>query len=318
MDEINEIWTEKYRPRNISEIVGQEHIKPKLAAFLRTKSLPHCLFAGSHGVGKTTAAIAIARELYGNQWHGNFLELNASDERGIDVIRIKVKDFARTVPFGVPFKIIYLDEADALTTDAQHALRRTMEKYSSTVRFIFSCNYSSKIIPPIQSRTAVFRFSGLKNEEILQSLKHICSCENIKVDDEAYDSIIYASEGDMRKAVNILQTCAVSEKEITKKSVFSATNMADPESVKKLLELSLAGNFLAAKTQLEDLLFMNGLSGEDIMKELHSQLFRLDIPDRKKITIVERMGEYEFRMTEGSNPRIQLLAFIANIALLRD
>ncbi|HDD05185.1 MAG TPA: replication factor C small subunit, partial [Candidatus Aenigmarchaeota archaeon] len=162
-----EIWTEKYRPKTLDEVVGQEKVVEKLKAFVRAKNLPHLLFAGPAGTGKTTCALAIARELYGEEWRDNLLELNASDERGIDTIRTKVKEFARTKPIGdFPFKIILLDEADALTRDAQQALRRTMENFSSTCRFILDCNFSSKIIEPIQSRCAIFRFKPLEKEAI--------------------------------------------------------------------------------------------------------------------------------------------------------
>src|SRR3989344_1198896 len=202
---IEEIWTEKYRPKRLKDVIGQENITKALASFVETKSLPHCLFSGPAGCGKTTTALCIAHELYGNNIKGNFLELNASDERGIDVIREKVKDFARQqTAFGSSFRIIYLDEADALTKDAQHALRRIMESYSHVCRFILACNYSGKIIHPIQSRTAVFRFSALKEDDMISALKEIAVKEKLKIEDEAYKAIISVAEGDLRKAINIL------------------------------------------------------------------------------------------------------------------
>jgi len=154
------MWTEKFRPDNFSDIKGQKDIVKRIKAFVEQKNMPHLLFAGPAGVGKTTLSLVVVKQLYKDMWRENFLELNASDERGIDVVRVKVKEFARTKSIGnVPFKIIYLDECDALTKEAQQALRRTMENYTQTCRFILSCNYSSKIIEPIQSRCAVFRFS---------------------------------------------------------------------------------------------------------------------------------------------------------------
>lgn len=316
-NEIQEIWTEKYRPKLLSEIVGQKHVIPRLEAFVRGKSLPHCMFTGPAGCGKTTTALCIAREFYENSWHSNFLELNASDERGIDTIRVKVKDFARTVPLSGMFKIIYLDEADSLTKDAQHALRRTMEKYSETARFILACNYSSRIIAPIQSRAAIFRFSQLSEEEITGFLEKIAENENLAVDKDAYKTIVYISEGDMRKAINILQTASILNKKITEDVIFSVTSRADPHAVKKMILTALEGDFRAARKELLSLMMEKGLAGEDIIKEIHSQVLELNVPDARKIQLIEKVGEYEFRLTEGSNARIQLEALLAQFALVK-
>lgn len=312
------IWTEKYRPQNLKDIAGQRNIVEKLSAFVEKKSLPHCLFAGPAGIGKTTAALALANEFFKNQWHSNFLELNSSDERGIDTIRIKVKDFARTVPMGSNFKIVYLDEADSLTKDAQHALRRTMETYANTCRFILACNYSGKIIPPIQSRCAVFRFSALKKDDIVASLKEIAEKEKLSVDEAAYDAIFATSEGDMRKAINILQMAAAAGTgtAITEKLVYEATNAADPSIVKKMLETAINGDFRSARAILHDLLYQRGLAGEDLIRELHRQIFSLDVDDHKKLELIERTGEYEFRITEGANPTIQIEALLAQASLI--
>ncbi|MBI2578926.1 MAG: replication factor C small subunit [Candidatus Aenigmarchaeota archaeon] len=313
---LEEIWTEKYRPRLLKDVVGQEEITKRLESFVKNRTLPHCLFAGPAGVGKTTCALAIAHELFGQNWRSNFLELNASDERGIDTVRVKIKDFARTMPLAGMFKIVYLDEADSLTKDAQHALRRTMENYSAACRFILACNYSSRIILPIQSRTAVFRFSPLRQEDIAGFLKGIASAEGLAVDEAAYRSMVYLSEGDMRRAVNILQTAATMDGSITEEVVYAVTNRADPKEVLTMLEKSLAGDFKASRNQLLKLLYERGLAGEDIIKEIYSQTFSLNIEDEKKLAIIEKIGEYEFRLTEGSNPQIQLEALLAQITLV--
>lgn len=313
---LEEIWTEKYRPKLLKDIAGQEEITKRLELFVKNRSLPHCLFAGPAGVGKTTTALAIAHELFGPGWKSNFLDLNASDERGIDIIRIKVKDFARTMPLSGLFKIVYLDEADALTKDAQHALRRTMENYAATCRFILSCNYSSRIILPIQSRTAVFRFSQLKEDDISGFLKKIASAEGLQVDESAYKSIVYLSEGDMRRAVNILQTAAVLGGKITEQTVYAVTNKADPKEVRMMIEDALRGQFMPARERLVSLLHGRGLAGEDLIKEIYSQTLLMDINDLTKLSMIEKIGECEFRLTEGSNPRIQLEAFLAQLALV--
>ncbi len=310
-------WTEKYRPKKLNEIVGQDAIVKRLETYVKLRNLPHLLFAGGAGVGKTTCALVLARELFGEDWHGNFLELNASDERGIDVVRNKIKDFARTMPFGEhSFKIIFLDESDALTPDAQNALRRTMERYTATCRFILSCNYSSKIIPPIQSRCALFRFKPLNSKDITKRLKYIAKKEGVSLDDGAIDANIYISEGDMRMAINILQAISSLGETVDPEKVYEIAGTARPSDIRDMINLALQGNFIEAKDKLENLLTDYGVSGIDVIKQIHKELFNLDIPDTTKIQILDKTGEFEFRLVEGSNERIQLEALLANLAFL--
>ena len=206
MEESNAIWIEKYRPRFLKDIIGQHEIIDRLRSYVAKREMPHLLFTGNAGTGKTTAAVALAREFFGDEWQMNFRELNASDERGIDVVRNQIKQFARTSPFGSStFKILFLDEADALTNDAQSALRRTMETYAQTCRFILSCNYSAKIIDPIQSRCAIYRFRPLGRQAIAEMVKRISEDQDLSVTDEVTDAIFYIAQGDMRKAINALQ-----------------------------------------------------------------------------------------------------------------
>jgi len=220
--ELETPWVEKYRPKRIIDIAGHEEIKKRLHVYAKEGSMPHLLFAGPAGTGKTTSALALAGEVFAGHLEGNFLELNASDDRGIEVVRNNIKDFARTMSLGeVPFKIIFLDEADALTTDAQNALRRTMEKYTRTCRFILSCNYSSKIIEPLQSRCALFRFTRITDEVIEAQLKKIAQAESLKADKDGLEAILYVSEGDMRHAINVLQATAAVAKAVTKLDVFN-------------------------------------------------------------------------------------------------
>ncbi len=305
-------WTEKYRPKRLDEMVGQEEVIRRLKAYAEKKDMPNLLFAGPPGTGKTTAAIALAREIFGDTFEQNFLELNASDERGIQVVRETIKEFARTLPFGgAKFKIIFLDEADALTADAQHALRRTMEKYAATSRFILSCNYSSKIIEPIQSRCALFRFKPLSEEQIKQRLLYIAKNEHLQIDEKALDAIIYVSEGDMRRAINILQSSAALSNKIDEKLIYQVASRARPEEIRKMMKLALEGKFLEAREILNNVMIEYGMSGEDVVKQMHREVFSLDIPDKTKVALVDLIGEYEFRLVEGANERIQMEALLA-------
>lgn len=308
---MEELWTEKYRPRRLTEVVGQSSIVQRLQTLLERRALPHCLFVGPAGVGKTTCALALARELFGESWHSNFLELNASDERGIDTVRNKVKDFARTMAVGGGFKIVYLDEADALTKDAQHALRRVMEIFSDGCRFILAVNYSSRIIAPIQSRCAIFKFGPLKALDATAFLKRIAAGENLSADDAALNAIYDVTGGDMRRAINLLQSSSI-DGAVSRERILELSTK-DPERVARMLDAALNGKFKDAREVL--LALLAELSGEDIIKELHTQVFELKLPDERKIALIERVGECEFRLVEGCDPRVQLESLLAQIAV---
>jgi replication factor C small subunit len=310
------MWTEKYRPETFEDIKGQKDIVKRIKAFVEQKNMPHLLFAGPAGVGKTTLSLVIVKQMYKDEWHENFLELNASDERGIDVIRVKVKEFARTKAIGnVPFKIIYLDECDALTREAQQALRRTMENYTQTCRFILSCNYSSKIIEPIQSRCAIFRFKPLTEEDIFEIIAHISKKEKISIDDKAKHALVEVSEGDCRRLENILQACAVLGNKITEEIVFEVAGFARPKEVGEILEFVVKKDFVKAKNKLLDTMLNYGLSGLDVIKQLQKEIWKLKIDDHKKLDMVKDCGETEFRMVEGSDEFLQLESLLAKFVL---
>ena len=314
---MEEIWIEKYRPSNLSEVVGQTPITSRLKNYVKERSMPHLLFAGPAGTGKTTCALALAKELFGELWKHNLHELNASDERGIDVVRGKIKEFARTAPLGEDgFKIIFLDEADALTGAAQAALRRTMEKYSRTCRFVMSCNFSSKIIDPIQSRCAVFRFRPLKAEDVERYLKFVAVKEELNIDKEAYESLTYLAQGDLRRAINGLQMAAAANVDITADVVYQAVAAARPEEVKEALEMSLNNNFAGARERLDTLQITYGLAGEDVLRQMHRSVRDIEVPDTIKVQMIEKLAEADFRLSEGANARIQIEAVIANFAVL--
>ena len=309
-----EVWIEKYRPERLADVMGHEDIVGRLQSYVDRNDLSHFLFSGPAGTGKTTCASAIARELYGEDWQENFLELNASDERGIDVVRDRIKNFARTSFGGYNYRIIFLDEADALTSDAQSALRRTMEQFSNNVRFILSCNYSSQIIDPIQSRCAVFRFSPLSDEAVESEIRHIAEEEDIELTDDGVDALVYAAAGDMRKAINGLQAASVSGDVVDESGVYAITSTARPEEIHGMVQSALDGDFTAARATLDRLLTEKGIAGGDIIDQLHRSVWEFDIDDRDAVDILERVGETDYRITQGANERIQLEAMLASLA----
>jgi replication factor C small subunit len=311
------IWTEKYRPSDFSDIYGQEDIVKKVEAFVKQKNMPHLLFVGPPGVGKTSLALVIARILFKDMWKQNFLELNASDERGIDIIRNKVKDFARTRAIGdAPFKIIYLDECDALTREAQQALRRTMENFTQTCRFVLSANYSSKIIDPIQSRCAIFRFKPLVKEDMLKIIDNITKQEDLKVDAKAKEALFEVSSGDCRRTENVMQSCAAISQKITEDVVYSLASMAKPKELRETLEIAVEGKFVEARDKLLEIMLKYGLSGVDIIKQIQREILNLSTNNKNKMLLTEKCGETEFRMNEGSDEFIQLEAFLAHVCLV--
>lgn len=313
---VSEIWTEKYRPGKFSELVGQEEIVKRVSSLVNSMNVPHLMFAGPAGTGKSTLALIIVKELYKDSWRDNYLELNASDERGIQIVRDKVKNFARTKSLGnVPFKIIFLDEADALTPEAQQALRRTMENYSSSCRFILSCNYSSKVIDPIQSRCVVFRFKLLEKKDVEKVLRRIEETERLTIPQESIDALYEGSEGDCRKCINLLQSTASISPSISPNLVQTILASTKPREIKVVLDYAIAGDFQGAREKLLDIMLKDSISGQDVIKAIQKEVWNMQIEPELKVKLTEKTGEAEFRIVEGSDPFIQLQALLASFVL---
>ena len=314
------VWVEKYRPRHLRDMVGQAAVVPLLEAYAAKKTMPHLMFAGPPGTGKTTAALALAHDLYGEEWKQNFLELNASDERGIDTVRTTIKGYARTSPIGgTGFKILFLDEADNLTSEAQASLRRLMERYSAGCRFILSCNYSSRIIEPIQSRCAVFRFRVLPTSEIRKQLERVAHGESKRVEDDAYQEIVTQSEGDLRRAINLLQLTATYADPVTLGTIRELVTTPLESEVRALVDAAIRDRFFDARAQLHRLLSERGSSGEDIVRALHRYVLidgkEQPLSPSERIELIADLAEVDFRIAEGASDRIQIESLLARLAL---
>ncbi|MHA2182020.1 MAG: replication factor C small subunit [Promethearchaeota archaeon] len=317
----NKPFVEKYRPKLLDDIVNQEGIIKRLKQFVKDKSMPHLIFAGPAGTGKTTSALAMVRELYRRKMAANksYLELNASDARGIDVIRTYIKDFAKArPPSDIPFKILILDEADNMTSPAQQALRRTMEKYTRNCRMILICNYSNRIIPPIQSRCVVFRFSSLNNDDIKKRVNYVAKEEGITLTPEGLLAIVNVSRGDCRRAINYLQSCGTISKKIDEDIVFRVAGEVPTEKIKDILNTALKGHLQLSIELLNDLIKEYGLSGQNIIKNIHREIYELDITEGMKIELSKLLAEFEYRLSQGGTEEIQLQALLAKIIMLQE
>lgn len=312
------MWVEKYRPSKLEDLVDQETIKQRLKLMLAKKEeLPHLLFAGPPGSGKTTTAMILARLILGEHWLDYTLSLNASDERGIDVVRERVKTFARFTDRreGIPYRIVILDECDEMTSDGQTALRRIMEENSRQTRFVLVCNYSSGIIEPLQSRCVIFRFQRYDEASVTEHLKSIAKKEKVKVASEAVFGAIYeGTQGDLRQAINILQA-ASSSGEVTPESVRSVTGATVKARVSEVMKLALGGDFDASRTKMIELTRVYGIPERDFLRFANESLSSLKPDDLAQAISI--LAEYDFRLVEGSQPELQLTAMLAQLSSLK-
>lgn len=317
-DLANLMWSEKYRPKKLGEVVDQKEIVKGISNLIKSPDLPHMLFSGPAGVGKTTSALCIAMELLGEEWRKNTLELNASDERGIKMVRERVKEFAASIKlagdkeFGKP-KIIILDEADEMTSEAQTALRRIIEDSASTTRFIIICNHLSQIIEPIQSRCVVFRFTRLPSEEVIAHLKTICEKQKLKYEEKALVQIYNGTGGDMRHSINILQAAA-GMGSVSMSSVIAALGLSGRARVGEVLRLAMSGKFNDARAKLLELTQVYGMSESDFMKYANQEGYEMKMEKPEEFATI--MAEYDYRLIAGAHPEIQLSALLAQLGRL--
>jgi len=306
------MWVEKYRPSKLSEIVNQTEVIGSLEALIKDPTdMPHLMFSGSAGVGKTTTALCIARQILGQYSKDYTLELNASDERGIGMVREKVKKFSRYAGMvDIPFKIIILDEADEMTSDAQTALRRIIEDTAKYCRFILIANNISKIIDPIQSRCATFKFTSIPEQDVINHLEEIAKKEKVKVDKKGLKAIYDYSEGDLRHAINLMQATA-SLGEISEEHVKVSAGLTKTSDVDGVLKMALSGKIIDAREKMIELIKVYGMSESDFLKYLNSAVFKTK---HEKISdILEIIAKYDYRILVGANPEIQLSALLAEL-----
>lgn len=308
------MWVEKYRPKKIVDIVNQKEIVGSLTALLKNVSeIPHLLFSGSAGVGKTTLALCLCHQILGDGWKEYTLELNASDERGINMVRERVKKFSKFAGLdsNIPFKIIILDEADEMTSDAQTALRRIIEDASKSCRFIMIANNISKIIEPIQSRCAVFKFTRINEKDVIAQLKEIAKKEKIKADEGGLQMIFEYTEGDLRHAINLLQA-ASSLGGITEETVKASAGLTKTKDVDEVLKLALSGKIMDARNKMIELIKVYGMSESDFLKYINEAMYRSK--SANIVEISETIAKYDYRILSGANPEIQLSALLAELS----
>nr|CAB3265539.1 replication factor C subunit 5 [Phallusia mammillata] len=313
MSELNLPWVEKYRPKSLDDLISHEDILKTIRRFMAEDRLPHLLFYGPPGTGKTSTILACAKQLYSvKEFNSMVLELNASDDRGIGIVRNQILSFASTrTIFNKGFKLIILDEADAMTKDAQNALRRVMEKFTENTRFCLICNYLTKIIPAIQSRCTRFRFGPLSTDQMKPRLEHVIEQESLKITEDGMTAVVTLACGDMRKALNILQSTSMAHDEVNENTVYTCTGHPKKSDIENILEWMLNKDFTSAYRKVIALKTENGMALQDILLQVHIYVHRIDFPLDVRILLLDKLANIEERLAAGTNEKIQTSSLIA-------
>ncbi|XP_005928940.1 replication factor C subunit 5 [Simochromis diagramma] len=313
-------WVEKYRPQTLDDLISHKDILSTIQRFISEDKLPHLLFYGPPGTGKTSTILASARQLYKEkEFNSMVLELNASDDRGIDVVRGPILSFASTrTIFKKGFKLVILDEADAMTQDAQNALRRVIEKFTENTRFCLICNYLSKIIPALQSRCTRFRFGPLSPDQMIPRLEHVIQQENIDITPDGMKAIVTLSTGDMRRSLNILQSTSMAYGKVTEDTVYTCTGHPLRSDIANILDWCLNKDFTSAYNQILELKTLKGLALHDILTEVHLLVHRVDFPPAIRISLLIKLADVEHRLASGTSEKIQLSSMVAAFQAVRE
>lgn len=313
-------WVEKYRPKNLQELISQDSIIETLQKFMKNDQLPHLLFYGPPGTGKTSTILAAAKQLYTpTEFNAMVLELNASDDRGIGIVRDQIMSFASTKTiFKRGYKMIILDEADAMTNDAQNALRRILEKFTENVRFCIICNYLSKIIPAIQSRCTRFRFGPLTEDKMSFRLRHIIEEEKVDITDEGLKALIHLSYGDMRKSLNIMQSTHLAFNKVTEENVYNCVGHPSKNDMLSVIEWLLNDDFTAIYNRLLHLKTLRGYALQDIITEVSRFVQLIEFPKKVLIHIITKLADLEYRLSNGTSEKLQMSSLIAIFITARN
>lgn len=308
---------EKYRPDSLDDVIGQDEIINNIKTKLEEGDVQDMLFAGPPGVGKTSTAIALVKDMYGDNWSANFKELNASDDRGIDAVREEIKEYAKA-NFDDKKRVIFLDEADSLTDQAQSALRRTMEQNSDNCLYILSCNYKGKLIPAIQSRCVVYNYGNVDEEEIKEYLMEISNKEDLDITEDAIRVVASYAGGDVRSALIALGQMAIGPGTTDKDEVYKLLPISDEDDIRRLIQFCVDGEFNEALEYADELMYDKGLTARNIMSQLHEVVWDMDIDDEVKVRVINRVGEADFRINEGADERMQIAAALASITRMSE